>query len=355
LYLLSSFRNASDRAKSDLSKQLDKRGVRKAIVEYLHAQLDSASSLPNSRPSSQPTPDPASQTNPFSIASFSQDTEEARAKTFGGRLSSKTPLTSSLASRGNDVSSFATAKIENDLKPITVDSTGWLHLDKSLTPDAESKSCKLEDIARDFLPNFEGKETEHNWTAREKNILALRRITKGNAPTQFTSAYLGMIKALLDGILKNVNSLRTTVSANGCLLVQEIAQAVGPGMDAMVEILLQNLVRLCGHTKKINAANGNTTISIIISHTTFHVRLLQHIWGACQDKNVQPRCFAALWLKIIISKYRHHKSTLEHGNGVEIMEKCLLKGLTDAQADVRQNMRDAYWSFQPLWPTRAET
>ena len=213
---------------------------------------------------------------------------------------------------------------------------------------------ELEAIFRDMLPFFEGKESEQNWSNREKSILKLGNITRGNAPHEFTAAYLGGIKSLLDGILKTVNSLRTTVSTNGCQLVQEIARVVGPGLDSMVEILLQSLIKLCGGTKKISAANGNITVDAILGNVSYNLRLLQHIWGACQDKNIQPRRYATGWLKTIIMKHSNHKSHLEHTGGVELMQKCVVRGLEDSDKDVRESMRSTYWKFAAIWPDRAE-
>lgn len=212
----------------------------------------------------------------------------------------------------------------------------------------------LEDVFRDMTPFFEGKESEHNWSRREKSILKLRRMTKGNTPQDFTVAYLAGIRSLLDGILKTVNSLRTTVSTNGCLLIQEIAKASGTGLDGMVEILLQSLIKLCANTKKITAANGDATVNAVVAHVTYNVRLAQHMWGACQDKNVQPRSYATGWLKTIITKHRHHKNVLEHAGSLELIEKCIKLGLTDRDPKVRESMRPTFWAFARLWSERSE-
>lgn len=212
----------------------------------------------------------------------------------------------------------------------------------------------LEDSFRDMQPCFEGKEVEGNWSAREKNILKLRRITKGNSPLDFTVAYLVGIKTLLDGILKGVNSLRTTVSSNGCLLVQDIANAVGSGLDSMVDIILQSLVKLCANTKKITASNADVTVNAIVTNVTYSARLAHHIWLACQDKNVQPRSFATGWIKTILHRHRHHKNILEHAGSLELIEKCLKAGLADRDLKVRESMRVTLWAFARLWPDRSE-
>jgi CLIP-associating protein 1/2 len=212
----------------------------------------------------------------------------------------------------------------------------------------------LEEVFRDMSPHFEGKESEQNWSRREKSVLKLRRITKGNSPRDFVVAYLAGIRSLLDGILKTVNSLRTTVSTNGCHLVQEMAKASGTGLDSMVEILLQSLIKLCANTKKITAANGDVTVNAVVAHVTYNVRLAQHIWYACQDKNVQPRTYATGWLKTIIMKHRHHKHALEHAGSLDLIEKCIKLGLADRDPKVRESMRPTFWAFARLWSERSE-
>ena len=212
----------------------------------------------------------------------------------------------------------------------------------------------LEEAFREMHPYFEGKESEGNWLKREKSVLKLRKITKGNAPQDFTTTYISCIKGLLDGVLKTVNSLRTTVCTIGCLLVQDVARTVGSGLDNMVEILLQNLIKLCANTKKIAAAKGNDTVTTIMANVNYNTRLAQHIHSACQDKNVQPRIFACGWLKVIINKHGHHKSTIEHAGGVELIERSLKAGLVDRDPNVRESMRPTYWAFARRWPERSE-
>jgi CLIP-associating protein 1/2 len=210
---------------------------------------------------------------------------------------------------------------------------------------------ELEDVFRDMAPHFEGKETEHNWLARDKNTMKLRRITKGNAPSEFHAAFVVGIKSLLDGILKVANTLRTTMSTNGCQLVQELAKTLGPAIDPWSEILLQNFVKMCAATKNIAAQNGNVTVDTIFSNVTYSSRIMNHLTFASQDKNVQPRIFSAGWAKTLIRK---HKSPIEHHGGMDTLEKTLKRGLTDANPKVREAYRSTYWTFALVWPQKAQ-
>jgi CLIP-associating protein 1/2 len=225
---------------------------------------------------------------------------------------------------------------------------------EQVEPSYVNTQRELDDTFRDMHQFFEGKESEGNWLKREQSCTKLRRLNAGNAPSDFHDEFLINVKALLDGILKAVNSLRTSLSKEGCSVVQEFAITAGPGLDPMVEILLQNLIKLCGGTKKISSQQGNVTVDIIVGKVSYSIRILQHIWAACQDKNVQPRTYATGWLKTLLKKEAHHKSHLEHTGGLDLIEKCIKKGLADANPGVRENMRSTYWAFAQIWPAKAE-
>lgn len=216
-----------------------------------------------------------------------------------------------------------------------------------------SSARDIDDIVRDMIPWFDGRESEDNWMKREKNVILFRRLTCGNAPYEFSQAFLHATKTLLDGIFKVVNSLRTTLCTNGCLLIQDLARTCGPKIDPMVEIMMQNLVKLCASLKKIAAQNGNAAVDAVIGNVTFSIRILQHVHWACQEKNVQLRLFAAGWLRTLISRQAHQKSTVEHGGGLDLIEKSIKKGLGDANPGVREASRSTFWTFYGVWPSQA--
>lgn len=300
------FQNAPNAAKSDLKKQLKNFNVRPTIVSTITARLG-----PGGGP------------------------QEAEPDAF--EQAPRPHL-------GNSVSMSA-------LRPSTPVVEAKVEF---VEPSYVNTQRELDDIFRDMHPFFEGKESEGNWLKREQSCTKIRRLNAGNAPSDFHDAFLINIKGLLDGILKAVNSLRTSLSKEGCSVVQEVARTAGSGLDPMVEILLQNLIKLCGGTKKIAQQAGNVTVDIIICNVSYNLRILQHIWLACQDKNVQPRTYATGWLKTLLKNNAHHKSHLEHNGGLDLLEKCIKKGLADPNPGVRENMRSTYWSFASIWPAKAD-
>jgi CLIP-associating protein 1/2 len=306
------FTSAPEHAKANLKKQLVATNVRKAISTYITAHLDEAATT--ARETEAPAPPPVKE----------RPLPTRRAET----LQPEHGFADSLA-----------AELPPPTEAVPMDP---IHI---------YTQRELDDVFRDMAPPFEGRESEQNWLARDKNTTKLRRILMGNAPIEFPAAFIAGIKSLLDGILKVANTLRTTMSTNGCQLVQELAKTLGHAIDPWVEILLQSFIKMCAATKNIAAQNGNVTVDAIISNVSYNSRILQHVSFAVQDKNVQPRSFSAGWVKTLIRK---HKSHIEHSGGLDSLEKILRKGVTDANPKVREAYRSTYWTFALVWPQRAE-
>jgi len=213
---------------------------------------------------------------------------------------------------------------------------------------------ELEDAFRDMQPPFEGRETEHNWLARDKNITKIRRLLQGNAPTDHHTVFMAGIKSMLDNIIRFTNTLRTTPSTNACQLCQELYRTLGTAMDPMTEMMIQNFAKMSAATKNITAKQADVSMETILSNCSYSSRVMQHIWMSFQEKNMQTRSFAPGWLKIIMKKGASHKSHIEHAGGLELIEKCLKKGLEDASPKVRESTRNAYWTFAQIWHNQAE-
>ncbi|CAK7202440.1 suppressor of tub2 mutation [Sporothrix eucalyptigena] len=311
------FRGAPNAAKTDLKKQLKNFKVRPAIEQAIVKELAPTASAPAADPISRP--------------------ESSRA------VRPQAPVSTT--------SSFAASVSSLNERPITpMPDTSRA---EQVEPAYVNTQRELDDIFKEMHVWFEGKETEQNWLKREESVTKLRRLLAGNA-SDYADAFLNNTRALLDGIIKAVVTLRTSLCKEGCSLIQDVAAAFGPGIDPMVEILMQTLVKLSAGTKKISSQLANTTVEAIISNATYSTRILQHVWGACQDKNVQPRTYATGWVKTIINKEMNHKSHVEHSGGLELIEKCIKKGLADPNPGVRERMRATYWTFAGIWPARAE-
>ena len=308
--------NAPENAKSDVKRELQNRGIRKAIAAYIVARLG----LPATAVEEAPPPHP--------------EHEASRPVVKSGAKSVTGSIAGSMASSAY-VASMPGSDLE-DLEPLYVNT-----------------NRELEEIFDAMVNAFEGKEAETNWVQRDENATKIRRMLRGNAYRDFQPAFLTKLKSVMDGILKVVNSLRTTLSNSGCQLVKDLAIIMGPGLDPFVDIFLSNMVRLCANTKKIASQLGNLVAATILTHVSYHLKLLQHIYQACQDKNVQPRSYAAGWIQVILEAHADHKAQIENGGGLDVLVKCIKRGLADPNPGVRESMRNTYWKFALIWPDHA--
>ncbi|KAI4694123.1 suppressor of tub2 mutation [Alternaria hordeiaustralica] len=307
------FGHAPEHAKANLKKQLVALNVRKAIATYITSHLDDDAMAKS-----------------VDVAPAQPPAPVAR------------PIVSKRAQTLQPDVGLAESFADEQPPPVEVVVMDPIHI---------YTQRELDDVFRDMAPCYEGKESEGNWLARDKNCTKLRRILKGNAPHEFHATFIAGIKSLLDGILKVANSLRTTMSTNGCLLVQELAKTLGSAIDPWVEILLQSFIKMCGATKNIAAQNGAVTVDTIFQSVSYNSRVLQHVAMASQDKNVQPRTHSATWAKTLIKR---HTSHIEHSGGLETLDTLIRRGVTDANPKVREAYRSAYWTYALVWPQRAE-
>ncbi|KAH7206171.1 clasp N terminal-domain-containing protein [Fusarium oxysporum] len=303
------FRSAPNAAKSDLKRQLKNFKVRPAIEQAIVKELAPTSGRP------------------------------------------ETPAAEAAAPAPRPALSASTSSVAAAERPIT---PGIETKPETLEPLYVNTNRELDDIFKEMAWFFEGKESEQNWLKRENSVNKLRRLNVGNVPSDFPDTFLVGVKSMLDGIIKAITSLRTSLCKEGCALIQEMANTFGPAMDPMVELLMQCFVKLAAGTKKISSQLANVTVDTILSKVSYTPRLMQHIWMACQDKNVAPRTYATGWLKTILKKEAQHKHHIEHTGGVELIEKCIKKGLTDANPAVREKMRSTYWAFWGIWPAKAD-
>ncbi|KAL4915543.1 clasp N terminal-domain-containing protein [Aspergillus aurantiobrunneus] len=244
---------------------------------------------------------------------------------------------------------MANASVDRRVAPTTPRHTHH-DIDDTIEPRDLTSAREFEQIVREMLPCFEGKEDETNWQKREKSIIMLRRITHGNTPHDFTQAYLAGMKTMLDPIFKVANSLRTTMQTTGLRMLQSFARINQTALDPMIDIILSNAMKLCGNSKKITSQNGNLTVATLLENVTCNTRVLGHITSAATNTNNNLRLFSAGWLRIIINGQTRHKTTPD---GLATIAQCIKNGVSDARGDNREAYRFTYWDFHKMFPDRA--
>ncbi|KAK9468522.1 clasp N terminal-domain-containing protein [Lipomyces arxii] len=211
----------------------------------------------------------------------------------------------------------------------------------------------LESYMDSLATVFEGKESEFNWEQRQRNIVLLRELTRGNAVTEHIVVFITCLKGQVDGINKSASSLRTTLSAHGCKLIMDLAVMVGAAIDPFVDSFLQSLIKLSSSTKKIAAQNAHAAVVVLLAHTSFQSRIASLVAAACRDKNAQTRLYGCSWLQLLLAVHQNRKTVMEGFNCVELFEGSIKHCLTDANPKVRETIRPTFWEFVNIWPSRA--
>lgn len=212
----------------------------------------------------------------------------------------------------------------------------------------------------DMAPAFSSKETEFNWTSRERNVISLRSILRGNASTIFTHELVQCLKENAESICKAISSLRTTLSAHGCQLMKEAAMILKHDFDTLIDLFVPPLLKLCSATKHLASTSANVTICAILLNSSYHYKLLQKVLISANEKSISPRTYSGMWIQILLIRFHGDPSFLaSHGptgsTGVEVAVKVITKLLGDPNQNVRQVSKDAFWCLWGLFQPDAET
>ncbi|KAG5439973.1 hypothetical protein PCK2_000665 [Pneumocystis canis] len=220
------FKNTSNHAKNDLKRELMEQNIRKKLVLYIldQLQLQADNDFMSSRGSE-----------------YMHDTDVTNAST---RRMYNESIAGTSSFSSNYILNLNGAEMEQ------------------MDPAWVCSSKELETEIQEMLPAFEGKETDNNWVMREKHIVRLRALLRGNVYKEYSSVFISGFKLLVDGIIKavRINSLRTTLSLSGLQFIKDVAIVVGPAIDQSVEVLLSNLIRVkvCIQTSPLSQMNTRT-------------------------------------------------------------------------------------------------
>ncbi|THH33792.1 hypothetical protein EUX98_g406 [Antrodiella citrinella] len=337
----------SDAARADLKKEMTKKGVRKGIVESVLAKVLGGASTPHTgSDAGSENGDVATVNVPPSIALMNK--KPGPTVVTSGQSK---PLNSSRGEPSRPASrAAALASPASEAPPPGSQN-------KDVRPVYIASSRDLENEFASMLKPFEGKETEHNWAAREQAILRVRGMLKGEVHERFTETFLlGLKQGFLDASIKASISLRTTVASNTCSLYSELAITLGPNLEQFCDTLYHNLIRMASLTKKIISQQSQGTVGTIIINTSGQPRLLLPIlWNTLQDKAIQPRVYAMAHVKTFLETHAaRSRQSIESCGGVEILEKIIKKSLVDPNPGVKEQARQSYWIFEGVWRDRAQ-
>ncbi|KAF9563665.1 hypothetical protein CPC08DRAFT_705806 [Agrocybe pediades] len=341
----------TDAARADLKNQMTKKGVRKTIADVVLSKLLAAGSGA-STPVSQDAPengDSSTGKKEYVPPSLALQAKRPRLPSQGTNPLSRSVSQSSTKEIPRPLSRAAMVETP---PPPTPSSEGV-----EIQPVYIASSRDLENEFTSMQAAFEGKETEHNWATREQSIQRVRGMLKGDVHVRYPEQFLaGLKEGFIQWSLKTLASLRTTVAVNTCLLYFELSVALGTLLDPYCDVLLTNLLKMAGFTKKITAHQSQVTVDAIITNTSPQPRLIiPLLWQTLQEKTVQARAYVVGHLKHYIETHGHRsKGAIDASGTSDVLEKCLKKALADANPAVRETSRVMFWIFYDVWPDRGQ-
>lgn len=307
------FSSATATAKSELKKEMERKAVRKQTADAILAQILS------------PTLD-------------------------ANRLvASEAKVTLSAIPRGTDELEYkSVARSTSRMGQVQISDDG-------ISPVYIASQGDLERTFAAMMPCFEGKETEHNWLAREQSILKLRGMLRTGVSDQLYDGFLAGLKNVLEGIFKATASLRTTLSIHGLHLVSELARRMGEGFDSLAEPFIMYIIKMAGLTKKLAATASQVAVREILIHASYRHKFLDLIWQNVQEKTVTTRAFMCGHLITILEVHGipPRKHLIEAHGGLDIVERILKKAVPDQNKDVREKAREALYLVEKIWPSLA--
>ncbi|KAF7301458.1 hypothetical protein MIND_00711100 [Mycena indigotica] len=342
--------SVSDAARADLKKEMTKKNVRKTIVDGVLSKLmglggSVSGSNPQSREGSEngDTTMKPKEYVPPSMALAGRRPTNANSVSGPSR-------TASTHSTNISRPPSRAAAVESPSGAATPTTDG----SEAVRPVYIASSRDLENEFAAMHKPFDGKETEHNWADRDRAVLRVRGMVKGEVHVRFADAFMAGLKEFMPMSLKTLVSLRTTVAVSTCSLYVELVAALGSALDPFSDLLFTNLLKMAGYTKKLTAQHSQAAVTSLIEQTSTPPRiLLPLIWTCIQDKTVQTRSYAIIHLKQYLELHgQRSKHGIESSGGLDILEKSLKKTLGDANPGVKESARLCFWVFDGIWRDR---
>ncbi|CDZ97991.1 CLASP N-terminal domain [Phaffia rhodozyma] len=319
-------------AKAELKKLLGLKGVRKAISESVLAKVFVVSVTEPAVIS------PSVKTN---LSKNETDIKESESKPEGKGKEVR-------ERRQNQVDSSGSTHSRNETS-LQSDPNGFESVETVYIASARD----LETEFKDMLPAFEGKEHEHNWFLREKSMIRVRGMIKGDAFKQYPDTFVGCLRAgWLEASLKALASLRTTVCTSACFCYSSLAHAMGASFDPFIDTVLLPLSKMATFTKNLVVQQTQDTITVFLRTTTCPPRtILPILTQGATDKSVRARSCAFSHCKTYLDIHGvKSKHGIEALGGTTTLEDMIRKGLADSNPTVRESCRAAFWAFIGVWP-----
>lgn len=264
-----------------------------------------------------------------------QETSEIRDEIFSARIE--------IPSKTQEMS-VTNMRPTSQIKHIQPVAKSYNYLPRRLSPVSikpESESFYLQD--EQILPLKNPHEhlqrlfnREDSWEQHFEAINILRRLTKHHQEVFFSKVTLHNI--ILD-VVKWADSLRSSLSKNALLLLQDMCLKLGKSMDSEISELLKILIKKAIDTNTFISEQAISTLEAMLTGLSEH-KIMPLIIFHCQNtKNPQIKaqlsfCFGRI--------FRKSKENVGKIRDIERSLQILAEYLTDGNSDVRKSAQDSF-------------
>ncbi|PVU88599.1 hypothetical protein BB561_005765 [Smittium simulii] len=211
-----------------------------------------------------------------------------------------------------------------EIKPIIIDSQKFIEIELSL-----------------WSSFFTDKESEENWSQREKYIHHFRRLVWGNTPLDYPDAFILEVKKQRSNITKTLISLRTSLSISTIKLFEEIVFRLGSNANSVFNFIFESLVSLCSTTKKLVYQAALKSLSTVVSVVPISEYSLKIILNNISSKSILLRQSS---INICLSMVQTRSNDLNpsHEKIFSLISQIVSKGISDFNPGIRSESKELY-------------
>ncbi|XP_041045299.1 CLIP-associating protein 2 isoform X7 [Carcharodon carcharias] len=323
------YRHVGEKVRADLSKK----GVPQARLQALFGKFDEVQKSGNmvlsfSHDKSFDDEESVDGNRPSANSTFKASTKKMGSTSMGGKRSASVPGSKSGASKDGALDEDDFTRAFNDVPTVQIFSNREL----------EETLNKIREILSD---------DKHDWDQRANALKKIRSLLIAGA-TEYDCFFQHL--RLLEGAFKlSAKDLRSQVVREACITVAHLSTHLGNKFDHSAEAIVPTLFNLIPNCAKVMATSGVAAIRCIIRHT--HVpRLIPLITSNCTSKSVAVRRRCYEFLDLLLQEWQTH--SLERH--VTVLVETIKKGISDADAEARQEARKTYWSLRNHFPAEAD-
>ncbi|XP_060678849.1 CLIP-associating protein 2 isoform X4 [Hemiscyllium ocellatum] len=323
------YRHVGEKVRADLIKK----GVPQARLQTLFGKFDEVQKSGNmvlcfSHDKSFDDEESVDGNRPSASSTFKVPAKKMASASIGGKRSASAPGSKSGPSKDGALDEDDFTRAFNDVPTVQIFSNREL----------EETLNKIREILSD---------DKHDWDQRANALKKIRSLLIAGA-TEYDCFFQHL--RLLEGAFKlSARDLRSQVVREACITVAHLSTHLGNKFDHSAEAIVPTLFNLVPNCAKVMATSGVAAIRCIIRHT--HVpRLIPLITSNCTSKSVAVRRRCYEFLDLLLQEWQTH--SLERH--VTVLVETIKKGISDADAEARQEARKTYWSLRNHFPAEAD-